>query len=272
MSRRKECFNTLKKSTFPLFKNLGFGFLFLLALGGVVLAEKEETTTRNSFEQGNALYQREDYAGSIQAYEGVLSRGVQGVSLYYNLGNAYYKSGHLGKAILNYERALKLSPDDKELVNNLTFVREFLQDKVEAPEAPRWQRRLMRLHRFLTLNGVVGGASLCYSLILLFAAYAVIRSTFRPLFIRRLLIPLVSLFVLFSGLGFLKVFESRFSPAIVIAEEVDVRYGPSPQETKAFVLHAGTKCAVRDVSGEWVLIWLPNDRGGWVHQSGLERI
>ena len=272
MNRRKEYFNTLKRSIFPAFKNLGIVFLFLLVFGGVVWAEKEEMNIQNSFEQGNALYQKEDYAGSVQAYETILSRGVQGVSLYYNLGNAYYKSGQLGKAILNYERALKLAPEDKELVNNLTFVREFLQDKVEAPEAPRWQRSLMRLHRFLTLNGVVGGASLCYSLILLFAAYAVIRSTFRTFFLRRLLIPLVSLFVLFSGLGILKVFESRFSPAIVLAEEVDVRYGPSSQETKAFVLHAGTKCAVRDVSGEWVLIWLPNDRGGWVHQSGLERI
>ncbi|MBI4437288.1 MAG: tetratricopeptide repeat protein [Candidatus Omnitrophica bacterium] len=263
----------MKRSIFLFFKkSLSIAFLLLFVFGEIALGEKEEYDVRKAFEQGNVLYQKEDYAAAIKAYEEILSRGVQGASLYYNLGNAYFKVGQIGKAVLNYERALKFAPEDKELMNNLTFVHEFLQDKVEAAERPHWQRRLMRLHHFLSLNLVVGMASLCYILTLLFSAYAVIRPSFRPIFFRRLLVPLASLFVLLSGFGVLKVLESHFSPAIVITEEIDVRYGPSPQETKAFVLHAGTKCSVRDVSGEWILIWLPNDRGGWVHQSGLERI
>lgn len=233
---------------------------------------KEASSIQESFEKAEVLYQKKDYQGAIQIYEGILRQGIATASLYYNLGSAYFKAGDLGRAVLNYERALKRTPKDKELNHNLSFVRDLLQDKVEAPESPRWIQMLLGFHRLFPLNGVVGLASLCYSFIFFLASYAMIRPSFRPMFFRVLLPPLVGFFVLFSGIALMKVLEPSFSPAIVIAEELDVYYAPSTHETKAFVLHAGTKCAVRNVQGEWMLIWLPNDRGGWVHQSGVERI
>lgn len=253
-------------------KKTKFFLTLILLIAVSASAAGEVQNFQKAFEEGEAKYQKNDYPGAIKIYEGILSRGVASESLYFNLGNAYFKVQNLGKAILNYERALKLSPDDKELRHNLSFVRELLQDKLEAPEAPRWLQKLMKLHRLLTLNAVAILASLCYSVIILLFSYAVVKSSFHPVFFRVFLIPLVVFLIFLIGVGSFKISEERFSPAIVIAEELDVHYGPSTHETKALVLHAGTKCAVKEVSGDWILIWLPNDRGGWVQKSGIERI
>ncbi len=242
----------------------------LIALSPAFAAE--EGSLQKAFDEAEALYQQGDYLGAIKTYEKILSENASNGTLYYNLGNAYFKSGDLGRTILNYERALKLSPGDKELKHNLSFVRELLQDRMESPEPPRWLQKLSALHSLLTINGIALLTSLFYSFILLLSSYAVLRPSFRPILLRVFLIPLLGFLVLFLGLGLFKVMEERFSPVIVVSEEVDVHYGPSVHETKAFVLHAGTKCSVRESSGDWVLIWLSNDRGGWVEKSGVERI
>lgn len=247
-----------------------FSFSLLMLLSSAVAGERG--SLQKAFEEAGVLYEKEDYSETIKSYEKILSEDASSGSLYYNLGNAYFKSGDLGRAILNYERALKLSPGDKELTHNLSFVRELLQDRIEPPESPRWLQKLASFHRLLTVTVVALLISLFYSIILLFASYAVVQPSFRPVFFRVFLVPLLSVFIFFLGLGLFKVMEERFSPAVVVAEEIDVHYGPSTHETKAFVLHAGTKCAVRESSGGWVLIWLSNDRGGWVEKSGIERI
>ena len=262
----------MKRSIFQLFKkrlNLSFFLIFLIV---PVVYGGEANDVRKVFEEAAIHYQKNDYQAAVDAYESILSKGAVSASLYCNLGNSYFKLGNIGKTILNYERALKLSPEDEELRHNLSFVRELLQDKVESSEPPPWLQKLTRLHHLLTLNGVLVIVSLCYIFILLCSSYAIVQPTFRRTFLRIIFVPLLSLFVFFLGLGVFKIMELRFSPAIVIAEQTDVYYGPSLHETKAFILHAGTKCSVREVSGEWMLIWLPNDRGGWVHQSGIERI
>ena len=224
------------------------------------------------FQEGETYYRKQNYQKAVDLYEDILSKGFKGASIHYNLGNAYFRLGDMGKTLLNYERALKFSPEDRELKHNLIFVRELLPDRIGAPESPRWIQRLKRSHHIFSMNAIMVVLSFCYSLILLAAAYAIFKVSFRPRFFRRILIPVGILFVIFLVLGGLKVLEPQLSPAIIIAKEVDVHYGPSAHETKAFVLHAGAKCSIRDISGEWVLIWLSNDRGGWVPQDTLERI
>ncbi len=237
-----------------------------------VFGETGETGFQRQFQQGNAFYQKGNYKEAIALYEGILSQGLQSAALYYNLGNTYFKSKNLGRCVLNYERALRLAPEETELLNNLSFVREILVDKVDISEAPSWFKKMMRPYHSLSLNGAALFASLFYALILLCAAYAVHSLSFRSVFFKRLFIPFLILFLFFAGIGISKFIERRFAAAIVVVEELDVRYGPSPDETRAFVLHSGTKCTIRETSGNWCLIWLSNDRGGWVPQEGVERI
>jgi len=263
----------LKRFLYPASPKKVKALIFLVLIIGFSNAfGKEPLDVRKAFEKAEAFYQKNDYGSAVETYEQILSEGVVSASLYYNLGNAYFKSGNLGKAVLNYERALQFSPEDKELKHNLDFVRDLLQDKVESSESPHWLQKLLRIPQLLTLNMVTAASSICYILLLLLCACVVVRPPIRTTMFRTFFIPLISLFAFFLGIGILKVVELRSSPAIVTLEQLDVYYGPSVHETKAFVLHAGTKCSIRQTSGDWVLIWLSNDRGGWVQRNGLERI
>ncbi len=224
------------------------------------------------FRGAEELYREEKYAEAASAYEEILAQGVRSGVLYYNLGNAHYKTGDIGRAILNYERALRLMPNDKELNHNLGLVRDMVQDRIVSEEGPAWLQKFLGLHQRFPLNTVLILSSVCYALLFLLGAYTVLQPLFRPTFFKFFFFPLLSGFILFACLGGWKLSQERFSPAIIIAKEVDVHYGPSVHETKAFVLHAGVKCSIRNVSGEWFLIWLPDDRGGWVPKEALERI
>ena len=244
-----------------------FSLLFLLfALGAAF-----PTDWPDRFKQANDLYRQGHYRESAPAYESLVSEGAQSVALFYNLGNAYFKQGQIGKAVLSYERALRFAPHDKEILGNLAYAREFVQDKVAGTEPSLWARRLISLYERVTLNLLLASASWFYFLSILILCLIILRPGERASLRKWLILFSILLSVSLSCFG-LKLFSERYSQAIIIAREVEVRYGPSAQETKAFLLHEGTKCAVREFSGGWALIWLPNDQGGWVPQESLEQI
>lgn len=223
------------------------------------------------FGQANDLYRQGRYREAAPLYESLVSEGAVSASLYYNLGNAYFKQGQIGKAVLFYERAVRLAPKDKEILGNLSYTREFVQDRVSGPEPSPWMRQLGYLYGLLTLNIATVLSSLFYFLLALAGCLMIVRPSSRGT-LRTWLVLLAVLFSLSLSLLGMKLFTQRYSQAIVIAREVEVRYGPSLQETKAFLLHEGTPCAIREISGEWALIWLANDRGGWVPLESLEQI
>ena len=82
--------------------------------------------------QGNAAYQNGNYQNAISDYEKLVNDGYEGVSLYYNLGNAYYKDGKLGYSILYYEKALKLAPNDDDIQHNLAIANSKTIDKINT--------------------------------------------------------------------------------------------------------------------------------------------
>lgn len=237
-----------------------------LAVGAAFPADWTER-----FGQANDLYRQGRYREAVAAYEGLVSEGAVSAALYYNLGNSYFKQGQIGKTVLSYERAIRLAPKDKEILGNLTYAREFVQDKVGGPEPSAWIRRLLSLYELLTLNMALVFSSVFYGFLSLVICAMIVRPPSRRA-LRKWLIFFLFLLVLGLCLVGTKLFSERYSQAVIIAREVEVRYGPSLQETKAFLLHEGTQCAIREVSGEWALIWLPNDRGGWVPRESLEQI
>src|SRR5512141_279622 len=98
--------------------------LFLLAaLVAIVLAALPmrlcAQTPEQRFEQGNEAYQQGKMSEAVEIYESILRNGYLSGPLYYNLGNAYYRAGNIPRAILNYERALRLMPGDEDLHHNL---------------------------------------------------------------------------------------------------------------------------------------------------------
>ncbi len=110
-------------------KNIAI-ILTVILLSGISFSfASEETTT---FQQGNEYYQQKHYDKAVETYEKLVQSGYEGTSLYYNLGNAYYRTGKVGYAILYYEKALKLSPGDDDIIHNLNIANLKIIDKVES--------------------------------------------------------------------------------------------------------------------------------------------
>lgn len=81
--------------------------------------------------EGDSAYMKNDYTSAIHIYEALLNKG-EAAEIYYNLGNSYYKTGEIAKAILNYERALLLQPGNGDIRTNLDVARSKTIDKVES--------------------------------------------------------------------------------------------------------------------------------------------
>ena len=103
----------------------------------------------SSFEQANVYYQNKDYIKAIELYDSSLAQGVESAALYYNLGNAHFKINNIPAAILNFERAKKLIPNDEDILFNLKIANLRIVDKIEPLPGMfynRWWEELVRLN------------------------------------------------------------------------------------------------------------------------------
>lgn len=224
--------------------------------------------------QADASYNAGNFEQAVEEYTQLLQQGVSS-DLYYNLGNAWYRTGDLAHAILNYERALLLNPADADAKFNLQLARSHTADKV-APESEMffvtWYRALVN---FTSTDNwarlALGTLALAIILVLLF------------LFSNRVLLRKLGFF---GGLFMLFVFllcnlfawqQKRTlmnsGGAIVMKSPVPVMSSPSETGTNLFVLHEGTRVnIVNDTMGEWTEIRLPDGRQGWIESSEIEKI
>src|SRR4051812_4383220 len=101
--------------------------VFILCFPLLIMADDSQSL----FNKGNTFYQKEEYDKAIEQYDKLLKQGYESSELYYNLGNSYYKTGNIPSSILNYERALKLSPSDEDIILNLKLANLKIIDKIE---------------------------------------------------------------------------------------------------------------------------------------------
>ena len=226
------------------------------------------------FQKGNDLYLQEKYAEAIPEYEAVLQNGLESAELYYNLGNSYYKSGRLGQAILNYERARRLKPKDENIDFNLRLANLRVKDRIDIPPEFflfRWNRALIQA---FSVSGWARLFTLLFGLgAILFGLFQVFnrnpwkglsRSAMIPLFLAALL----TLYPLIRRYGM----EHNRAYAIIIANSSNSLAAPQTGSTELFIVHEGTKVQVLDRDGEWSKIELIDGKQGWVLSSDLEII
>ena len=217
----------------------------------------------------------EDYQTAIQIYETIIS--TQGVSaiLYMNLGNSYYKTDNISKAILNYERAYLLDPSDQNIRFNLELARTKTVDSV-----------VLKNELFITVWIKKIIAALNINQWALFTIFLFIVTLFLVgiyLFSKRVLIRKFSfvfccIFFVFSIISYIfattqkKSLENRNS-AIIMAPSVTVRSTPSESGTELYIIHEGRKVRILDNSmKEWVEIRLDDSNVGWIPVSVMEKI
>ncbi len=244
--------------------------LFLLLLAGTLAHGNPDSL----FHRGNTRYAEGQYEKALAAYDSLLHSGFESAELYYNMGNAAFRSNKLGFAILYYEKALKLNPSMEEAQVNLDYVSRFKEDNLEkVPELfiKTWIRSLVLS---LSANGW-GAASL-----LLFALFLAALAAY--IFARRMAVKKSGFF---SGLLLLVLFILSITAAnqrhrqlvdpnkaIIVNPSAVVKSSPSSSGTDLFVLHEGTKVSTDEMVNQWMEIRISDGRIGWIPASSLESI
>lgn len=219
-------------------------------------------------------YQEGDYARAAALYNDVLATGVESVTLYYNLGNCYYKQNEIARAILNYERALLIDPRDSDVAYNLEMARRATVDRINT--LPRFF--LAEWHdAVVTALTADHWGYLSVFLFLCFLASTVLFFRATTVVFRKggFVVGLVSLFFALSSAWFAARQYRRETvrdQAIVMTPSVVVRGAPDPSGTELYVVHEGLKVTLIDSLGQWYNIRMVDGNVGWVPRADLESI
>lgn len=224
--------------------------------------------------EGDSAYIKNDFASAIQIYESLLQQG-EAPEIYYNLGNCYYKTDDIACAILNYERALLLSPGNADIRANLEIARSKTIDKVTpVPEIffITWIKSLVNSQSSdaWARTGIV-------SFLLLLVSLAIFFFT-QHIKWKKIGFSAAILFLIVTVLSNLfasqqKSYLTNRNDAIILSPSVTVRSTPSESGTSLFVLHEGRKVEIKDNSmREWKEIRLEDGKVGWVPSSSIEVI
>lgn len=222
----------------------------------------------------DSAYRMADYAEAIGLYEQVLAGGYTSAELYYNLGNAYYRDGQTGRAILNYKRALRLRPSMTDAKENLALAESKTADRIaELPQLfiVRWVN---------ALTDHVAPAIWRTVLLLLTALLAVavvLLLLGRSIGIRKgALIGIAATAVLWVIVLALCIGSSRHfnahSEAVVMDAAVTVKGSPEWQSVDKLILHEGTTVTILEELSSWYKIRIADGTTGWCEQQSVERI
>jgi tetratricopeptide (TPR) repeat protein len=244
-------------------------FIFLLLAPN---AENDQVTYL--FAQGNDAFQQGDYQKAIEHYTAAISLGYESAPLYYNLGNAYFKTNQIGKCILFYERAHKLAPRDSDILFNLQLSQLYVVDKIEKPPPfflSNWWKTFSGLvsipqHAHITLFAYV--LLMLLLIIRILSKKRVLLSLARALFI-----PAIIFFIISAVLFVLSLDRDiKIKEGVIMVQKVDVKSSPADDATDVFALHEGLKVRITAESGEYVRIVLPDGKVGWVNSKTIEMI
>ena len=231
--------------------------LFLLAFVLWPLAARPEALSAG-FEAANKLYEEGKYADAAASYERLLQGGQVSAALFFNLGNAAFKSSQIGRAIAAYRQAERLAPRDPDVRANLQFAR----NQVQGPTLPvgRWQRWLGRL----TLNEWTAMAAAALWLLFLLLALLQWRPALKAT-LRTAVLAVAAGTVLLAACLAAALCQARsVRIAIVVKPEAVVRAGWFDESKEAFTVHDGAELRVLDQNGKWLQVSPDPLRLGWI--------
>jgi tetratricopeptide (TPR) repeat protein len=218
------------------------------------------------FYQANINYQEGNFEAAIEDYNRLIDMGWEGGSIYYNLGNSYFKDGRLGLAVLSYDKAMSFIPNDSDLKSNYDYVLQRL--KLEPRPFGSWIERTVHvLFQGMTIDILTVFLSVLYTVLIAL----LILSLFFPRLKRYTGLAafvFLALFVLSAYALRIKInYLHKF--AVVTAVKADARFEPLDNATVYFSLPEGSKVEVVEKAGDWCKIRRFDNKLAWVKQDVL---
>lgn len=228
---------------------------------------------RNLYAEGNLLYQREKYEEAIDCYRQILALPYEAWEVYYNIGNAYFKTGAYSRAILSYERADRLKPGQPDIRQNLALCRTKITDEREALPSfflqDFWRRIVHALPADVWAGGLLGltaGLLLCLVCYFLSRSYSLRRATFYG----AILLAVAAFIALMACLS---ARNARYKPeAIIMVPQSEIKARPEASAETRYLLHEGNKVEVLDEIAPYCKIKMSDGNQGWIPAADIEKI
>jgi len=211
---------------------------------------------------------------AAELYQTLVDSGYHNAELYYNLGNSYFKLGKPAYAILNYERAHRLKPNDEDIEFNLEYARSFTVDRIEPLPVfflVKWYRSVRGI---LSTNGWAWISLFWFAVALTLGL--VFWFSFRP-WTKRLSFTFGIMSILFAV--FSVIFSVQEKERVMLRDEaiifqpvVTVKSSPGEAGKEIFIIHSGTKVQITKAIGQWVEIRIADGNKGWIPSETLELI
>lgn len=247
----------------------------LLAITSLNIHANEEMNPTPDKAMADSAYINNDFVSAIDMYETILKNDGESADLYYNLGNSYYKTENIAKAILNYEKALMLNPGDGDIRFNLELAQSKTVDKVTPISEMffvTWTKSLANLmsEKGWGKTGIFAFIAALIGLSLYFFSKKI---TLKKVgFISAVCLFLLCIVAnLFASSQKTKIM--KHDNAIIMAPSVTVKSTPNEGGTDLFIIHEGRKVMIKDdTMKEWKEIQLEDGNAGWVPTSVIEVI
>jgi tetratricopeptide (TPR) repeat protein len=226
------------------------------------------------FSTANQMYQTGNYTAAANQYEEILKSGILSKEIYYNLGNAYYRLNHIGRAMLNYERALRFSPTDSDILHNIAMTKAKLTDDIESVDDTFIVRWVRQLRGVLSSDGWssfglfflwmgVGGL-----VIWMWGKQRVWKK--RGFVAGLILIPLSCVPFLLAKSAIWAAQSNQY--AIIMVAETPLRAVPDLNANATLTLHEGLKIMIQESNTQFFNVRLPNGEVGWIEHKVVEKI
>ena len=245
--------------------------LIYLISSGLLFSQSEN---KEYFNKGVDLYNNGNYNEAIIKFKEIIEKGEHSENLYFNLGNAYYKVNDIANSIFYYEKALKLNPKNKDVLNNLAFSQNMLIDKIEKLPTNQVSEFLNSISETLNVKQwITLGITLLYLFLLTFILYffsskSVLKKNYFKIFSILFLLSLISIFV---GLNKFEKQKSYFE-AIIFENKIDFRTEPNYRSEILFNLHEGTKVVIIEELNDWALVEIVDGNKGWIELQSIKKI
>lgn len=241
-------------------------YMFLVFISSLALAFGQENTNTTLFDAANKAYNDGNYQEAILQYKSILETGNHSAAIYYNLGNAYYKSNAIGPSVYYFEKALQLSPNDKDILNNLDFARNMTIDAIEPLPKTQLSKFVGKITGRFTYNQWAWIAVICGFLCVI--SFLLYQFAYQSL--KKRIYFLISVIAFLFILGTVAIAFQQYAkaqkdrPAIIFATETTVKSEPNLRSDEVFVLHEGTKVQILDTVESWKKIQLIDGKIGWI--------
>ena len=243
--------------------------LLLLFFIGIPLFAVDEEISQH-YKSGMDAYKKGQYDLAIQEFESIVSNNWDSPELYYNLGNAFFRSGNTAGAVWAFESCLNLSPTHSDAKYNLKLANLKVIDRMDLPDPPLYLQWYLGLKEQFTPTTWI---NITVFIFFLFSLSVTVNRLFLFSLVQNLRGVILTIFFISLFLTFHSIWtDNSLKLGVIYCLKAEVRSEPNTFSTRLFEVHEGLKVSINQLENDWVEIELLDGKTGWISNDQIRLI